>query len=173
MKKRLACIACAAALAAFGPTPDDPGNAAASGDQAAAVSEVRAVRGWLSWGGPAQNGTSAETGLVDTVTLDGEHHLWSYPLSGRGSPVIANGRVFALGYEGTGPELEEVLVCLDEKTGERLWEQRYSDFLSDTIYSRYSIGSPTVDPETPTARPDQLRLPTLVRKRRRSIGMFA
>ena len=52
------------------------------------------------------------------------------------------------GYEGEGKELQEVLVCLDERTGERIWERRFSDFLTDIIYNRYSIGSPTVDVET-------------------------
>ena len=105
-------------------------------------------KGWLSWRGPDHNGTSPETGLVDSVTVDGENHLWSYPIAGRGTPVVANGRVFGLGYEGSGPELEEVLFCLDEETGERIWEHRESDFLTDVIYSRYAIGSPTVDPAT-------------------------
>ena len=65
------------------------------------------LKGWLDWRGPDQNGTSLETGLVDTVTLDGENHLWSYDLSGRGAPVIAGGRLYCLGYSGTGPELRE------------------------------------------------------------------
>ena len=105
-------------------------------------------RGWLSWRGPNQNGTSDETGLPDAVTVDGEGHLWSYDVRGRGTPVVANGRVFGLGYEGEGKELSEFLFCLDSETGELLWEHRWSDFLSDTIYDRYAIGSPTVDPET-------------------------
>ncbi|MFT5051039.1 MAG: outer membrane protein assembly factor BamB [Chlamydiales bacterium] len=104
--------------------------------------------GWLSWRGPDQNGTSPETGLIDTLVVDGENHLWSYPISGRGTPVVSNGRVFGMGYEGEGTQLEEVLFCLDEATGSLIWEHRNPDFLSDVIYSRYAIGSPTVDPAT-------------------------
>ncbi|MFT7485256.1 MAG: outer membrane protein assembly factor BamB, partial [Candidatus Paceibacteria bacterium] len=130
-------------LAAYN-SPQDAFNAGAAQSQMAASE----LRGWLSWRGPDQNGTSPETDLIDSLTLEGENHLWSYELSGRGTPVVANGRVFALGYEGTGPELQELLVCLDEATGERLWEHRNSDFLSDVIYSRYAIGSPTIDPAT-------------------------
>lgn len=122
----------------------------AGGSSAATTDVVRepGVRGWLSWRGPNQHGTSTEEGLIDELTLEGEGHLWSYPLKGRGTPVVSNGRVYTLGYEGEGPDLEEVLVCLDEKTGELLWEERWSDFLSDVIYSRYALGSPTIDPET-------------------------
>ena len=114
----------------------------------ATLGRGQAAEGWLSWRGPDQNGTSMETGLVEKIELDGEGHLWSYPLAGRGTPVIANGRVYTLGYEGEGPDLQILLLCLDEATGEKIFERRYNDFLSDSIYSRYAIGSPTVDPET-------------------------
>ena len=120
----------------------------ASVSQAQMAGDDLAPRGWLSWRGPDQNGTSSETGLVDSLSLEDDTLLWSYPIAGRGTPVIADGRVFGLGYEGEPPAVEEVLFCLDEATGERLWEYRSTDFLSDIIYSRYAIGSPTVDPET-------------------------
>ncbi len=103
---------------------------------------------WLSWRGPWQNGTSRETDLLETLVLDGENHLWSLPLAGRGTPVVAEGRVFALGYEGEGADLQELLVCVDESSGEVLWERRWNDHLSDSIYTRYAIGSPTIDPTT-------------------------
>ncbi|MEE8469484.1 MAG: PQQ-binding-like beta-propeller repeat protein, partial [Planctomycetota bacterium] len=109
---------------------------------------VAAVQGWLDWRGPQQTGTSLETDIFDTLEVDGEHHLWSYDLAGRGTPVVAEGRVYTLGYEGEGPDLQEMLVCLDERTGELIWERRWNDFLSDVIYNRYSVASPTIDPET-------------------------
>ncbi len=101
------------------------------------------VRGWLSWRGPQQNGTSLEKGLPDQPS-----ELWSVPLPGRGSPVIAYGRVFSWGYRGEKEALREVLVCLEETTGKVLWEHSFRDFLSDVVYDRYSIGSPTVDADT-------------------------
>lgn len=107
-----------------------------------------AVEGWLHWRGPFQNGTSPETGLPDTVEVGGRSELWTYDIAGRGTPVIANGRVYAFGYRGEGPDLQEFLSCLDEKTGKLLWEIGFNDYLSDTVYNRYSIGSPTVDSET-------------------------
>ena len=78
------------------------------------------VEGWLGWRGPAQNGTSMETGLPDSVQVDGPNHLWTYKLPGRGTPVIAGDRVYTFGYEGEGPDLREVLVCLDADSGRRL-----------------------------------------------------
>jgi outer membrane protein assembly factor BamB len=104
--------------------------------------------GWLGWRGPNQNGTAEATDLPDTWVPGAEAELWTYPISGRGTPVIANGRVYTLGYRGEGPDLREYIVCLDLNTGELIWERGYNDFISDIIYERYSIGSPTVDPET-------------------------
>jgi len=104
--------------------------------------------GWLHWRGPHQNGTSDETGLIEDITLGGEGHLWTFDMAGRGEAVIADGRVYAWGYQGTGPDLREYLTCLDEATGKVLWQHGFNDFLSDIVYSRYSIGSATVDAET-------------------------
>ncbi|MDX1934424.1 MAG: PQQ-binding-like beta-propeller repeat protein [Capsulimonadales bacterium] len=106
------------------------------------------VRGWLNWRGPEQTGVSRETGLPDTWTPGGVNDLWSIPISGGGTPVIANGRVFAFGYSGQGADLQEVLFCADAETGKILWQQRFNDYLSDITYDRYAIGSPCVDAET-------------------------
>ena len=116
--------------------------------QFAAVSATRAasLHGWLSWRGPNQNGCSLEKNLPDTV--DAEHPLWTANLPGQSTPVIANGRLYIMGYVGDGPDLQEVITCLDAATGKQLWQHGYSDFLSDTIYHRYATSSPTIDPET-------------------------
>ncbi|MDB6124312.1 MAG: hypothetical protein JWQ71_3305 [Pedosphaera sp.] len=104
------------------------------------------VEGWLSWRGPQQNGTSLETGLPDTV--DVEHPLWAANIPGQSTSVIANGKLYIMGYVGEGPDLQEGVICFDAETGKKLWQQLFSDFLSDTIYLRYATSSPTVDPET-------------------------
>jgi outer membrane protein assembly factor BamB len=101
---------------------------------------------WLSWRGPEQVGRSVEAGLPDAI--DPEQPLWSVPISGRGTPVIAGGRVYVMGYVGEGDTLRELMVCLDERSGRVLWQKRVRDLFTDTVYSRYSISSPTVDPET-------------------------
>jgi len=106
------------------------------------------VRGWLNWRGPQQNGTSLEKGLPDTWAPGGANDLWSVELPGRGSPVIADGRVYTWGYRGEKQDLIEVLACLEEETGKVLWERTFRDYLSDVVYDRYSIGSPTLDAET-------------------------
>src|SRR5947207_2331060 len=118
------------------------------GCQFAIVSATQAapVHGWLTWRGPNQNGASLETNLPDKV--DAAHPLWTAKLPGQSTPVIANGRLYIMGYVGDGPDLQEVLTCFDAETGKQLWQQSYSAFLSDTIYHRYATSSPTIDPET-------------------------
>ena len=102
--------------------------------------------GWLEWRGPHQNGTSDETGLPDAIAT--EDALWTFAMHGRGTPVIHDGHLYAMAYTGEGRDLAEGVVCLDAATGELVWEDLWSDFLTDVVYDRYAIGSPAVDPET-------------------------
>lgn len=113
-----------------------------------AFAEAPAIRGWLSWRGPEQHGVSRETKLPDKIEVGGASQLWTADLPGQSSAVIANGKLYILGYLGDGPDLQEVLACFDAETGKPLWDSRFNDFLSDTIYLRYSTSSPTIDPET-------------------------
>jgi outer membrane protein assembly factor BamB len=105
-----------------------------------------APTGWFSWRGPNQNGTSAEKNLPDT--LDEAHPLWTADFPGQSTAVAFQGRLYIMGYLGQGPELSEGVACFDANTGQKLWQKLYLDFLSDTIYNRYSTSSPTIDPET-------------------------
>jgi outer membrane protein assembly factor BamB len=104
------------------------------------------AHGWLSWRGPHQTGLSLEKGLPDKI--DAKDALWVADFPGQSTSVIANGKLYIMGYLGEGPDLQEGVTCFDAETGKKLWEQRYNDFLSDTIYLRYATSSPTVDPET-------------------------
>src|SRR6266403_3366379 len=104
------------------------------------------VRGWLSWRGPQQNGASLEKNLPDKLTVNDA--LWVADFPGQSTPVIANGRLYIMGYLGEGPDLQEGVACFDAETGKKLWQRLYNDFLSDTVYQRYATSSATVDPET-------------------------
>ncbi|MCS6777120.1 MAG: PQQ-binding-like beta-propeller repeat protein [Chloroherpetonaceae bacterium] len=120
------------------------------GAQSASHTARRAPRatGWLNWRGPEQTGVSRETGLPDRIDLSNGSLLWTMDMAGGGTPVIANGRLYGLGYQGQGPDLQEVLFCADAETGRLIWQHRFSDFLSDITYDRYAIGSPCIDAET-------------------------
>ena len=104
------------------------------------------VRGWLDWRGPQQNGSSLEKNLPDRLAVN--QALWVADFPGQSTPVIANGKLYIMGYLGEGPDMQEGVGCFDAETGQKLWQQLYNDFLSDTIYQRYATSSATVDEET-------------------------
>jgi len=105
-----------------------------------------AVTGWLNWRGPEQSGRSTETGLPDKI--DPAKPLWRADFPGASTPVIANGRLYIIGYLGEGPDLQEGVACFDAETGKKLWQHLFNDFLSDIIYLRYATSTPVIDPET-------------------------
>lgn len=111
-----------------------------------APSAAQKVTGWIDWRGPNHNGTTKETGLPSSV--DSRNPLWSVALPGQSTPVIANGKLYINGYLGDGADLQEVVACYDAESGKELWMHRFNDFLSDTIYLRYSTSSPAIDSET-------------------------
>lgn len=140
MKLRLvSALACTLALTIplHGAPKEKPAKAGAA---------AASVQGWLDWRGPLQTGVSLETGLPEKV--EAKAALWTVDFPGQSSPVIANGRLYIMGYEGEGAELQEGVACFDAETGKLLWKKLFSDFLSDVIYLRYSTSSPTVDAET-------------------------
>jgi outer membrane protein assembly factor BamB len=100
---------------------------------------------WYSWRGPSQDGRSAEKYTENVLS---ETPDWTYDISTRGAPVVANGRLFLFSYSGTGALQAEALSCFDVKTGKLLWAKRLADFLTDNSYSRYAIGSAAIDKET-------------------------
>ena len=103
--------------------------------------------GWSRWRGPLQNGVSLKryAGRPASAALK---EVWAVEIAGRGAPVAHGGRVYSIGYAGTGADLQEFVECRNAADGKLVWRRAFNDFLSDTIYSRYGIGSPIVDPET-------------------------
>lgn len=108
--------------------------------------ERSGVEGWLDWRGPFQTGVSLEKGLPEKV--DAKSPLWTADFPGQSAPVIANGKLYIMGYLGEGTDLREGVACFDAETGVMLWKQLFNDFLSDVVYLRYANSSPTIDPET-------------------------
>ena len=110
------------------------------------------ISGWLDWRGPLQTGVSLEKGLP--VKVDAKAALWTADFPGQSIPVIANGKLYIMGYLGEGADLQEGVACFDAETGKLLWKQLFNDFLSDVIYLRYANSAPTVDdrPDVSSAR---------------------
>lgn len=81
-----------------------------------------AAEDWPQWGGPNRNFQVEAPGLTEAWGEDGPPRLWSRPL-GRGySAVVA---VSGILYTMYGAEDdEEIVVALDARSGETLWEHR-------------------------------------------------
>lgn len=116
--------------------------------------QIKPNAGVLHWRDANQNGTSPATGLPVNAVLEGPdaNVRWTLDVPGRGTAAIAEyndgPRLYVLGYPGEGAALLETLYCLNPETGKVLWSHGYADFISDVVYNRYTIGGPSVDPET-------------------------
>jgi hypothetical protein len=56
---------------------------------------------------------SLEKNLPETVDVKGA--LWSASFPGQSAPVVANGKLYIMGYIDEGPDLREGVACFDAK----------------------------------------------------------
>lgn len=108
---------------------------------------------WPIWRGPNYDGVSNQTGLIDDWDPnggEGSNVAWKRDdLGGRSTPVVMNGRLYLLcRADPATPKEGERVVCLDAKTGETLWENRFNVWLSDVPDTRVGWSSVVGDPET-------------------------
>ncbi|HYO25884.1 MAG TPA: PQQ-binding-like beta-propeller repeat protein [Lacipirellulaceae bacterium] len=127
------------------------GSFAASG--AAQLPRQKDPLDWPNWRGPQQISASLETGLPDSWTPKGgkgSNLLWKRSdLGTRSTPVVLNGKLYALVREKPGEETEgEKVVCVDAATGEELWSYRFNVYLTDTPDTRVAWSNVVADPET-------------------------
>lgn len=80
---------------------------------------------WMQWRGPGFDGSSEETGLVDTWTIE-KNVKWSSQLPGTGActPIVCKGKVFVSSTDSASTDL--LGLCFDAKTGKELWRKKIS-----------------------------------------------
>jgi outer membrane protein assembly factor BamB len=117
---------------------------------AAALLPLTAAAEWTSWRGPSYTGVSAETGLVDHWSPEGENLIWKSDFVGRSTPVVIDGRVCVIGRTGVDSKIDrqEVVACFDAGTGKKLWEHAYNVYMTTVPYNRVGWASLAADPET-------------------------
>ncbi len=108
---------------------------------------------WTFWRGPRYDGSSPETGLVDSFNPrggEGSNVAWKREdLGTRSTPVVMNGKLYLLARAERGTEREgEKVVCLDAETGKTVWENRFNVWLSDVPDTRVGWSSVVADPAT-------------------------
>lgn len=104
----------------------------------AAVASIVIARGdafaadWPHWRGPTRDGISSEASGWNGARWPVEK-AWAADV-GRGgsSPVVANGRLYAIGWKNGSDHV----VCLDAATGERIWSEAYPA----SQYGRHGTG---------------------------------
>ena len=103
---------------------------------------------WPSWRGPNQDGSSSQTGLVSSWSLDGDNLLWKADFIGRSTPIVLNNRVYVIGRVGVDITEQERVACFDAETGQMLWEHRFNVFHSTIPFNRLGWTSLAGDTET-------------------------
>jgi outer membrane protein assembly factor BamB len=109
------------------------------------VGSLPAARGgdWPQFRGPGGRGVGDETGLpLHWSDTDGLR--WKADLPGRGvsNPVIAGGQVYVTASSGYRQDRLHVL-CLDARTGRRLWERQFWATGSTTSNAKTCMAGPT------------------------------
>jgi len=101
---------------------------------------------WPYWRGPEQTGMTREPAPVTRWSQAGENLLWRTPIGGRSTPVIMDGRLFAIVPD---PDtLAERVVCLDAVTGRLVWEYGFPVYHTDIVEARLGWTAVAGDPET-------------------------
>ncbi len=103
---------------------------------------------WPSWRGPNQTGSSSQTGLISSWSLDGDNLLWKADFIGRSTPIVLNNRVYVIGRIGMDITEQERVACFDAETGILLWDHRFNVFHSTIPFNRLGWTSLAGDRET-------------------------
>jgi len=99
---------------------------------------------WTQWAGNDRLCNWNETGILKTFPKEGLKPVWSVPIgSGYSGPVVWQGRVYVTDYrpkKGTTIlEAIERVLCLDEKTGKKLWSHEWETHYRRQLQS-YATG---------------------------------
>ena len=103
---------------------------------------------WPTWRGPNQTGSSSQTGLISSWSVDGDNLLWKADFIGRSTPIVLNNRVYVIGRIGMGITEQERVACFNAEKGDLLWEHRFNVFHSTIPFNRLGWTSLAGDRET-------------------------
>jgi outer membrane protein assembly factor BamB len=122
------------------------------------LTPVATAADWPQWMGPNRDDVWPETGVVQTFPPGGPKVVWRTSVGGGyAGPAVANGKVYVtdkllkpgsiepkdpFDIKNPVPSVERVL-CLDAKTGERLWKHEY-DCAYQVSYQAGPRCTPTV-----------------------------
>lgn len=97
---------------------------------------------WPNWMGPKRDGISHETGWSTRWPEAGLPVVWSTEIGvGFSSISIADGRLYTMGHV----DGEEIVWCLDARTGKEIWSHKYAAELNNNLHEGGPAATPTID----------------------------
>ena len=111
---------------------------------------------WSQAFGPNGNGTVNGKAVSSFSGTENKNILWrtKMPSTGQGTPIISNGKVFVTSHERIKEDSETgsaiVGICLDAKTGKKLWQRKIEGTRTTDLSSLFSdntAASPVSDGE--------------------------
>ena len=117
---------------------------------------------WPRFRGPAGSGIASEAEKVPTAWSPKANLGWKTALPGAGasSPIVVGGKIFVTCYSGYGldqqdpgdiKELVRHLVCVDLKTGDKLWQKDVGAALPEDPYSGIGVTAHGYASHTPVS----------------------
>ncbi|MGI9474316.1 MAG: PQQ-binding-like beta-propeller repeat protein, partial [Rubripirellula sp.] len=117
---------------------------------------------WPRFRGPTGSGVASQSDSLPTAWAPDANVAWKAPLPGPGasSPIIVDGKVFVTCYSGYGlsqenpGEIENLvrhLVCIDLKTGDKLWQKDVAVSLPEDPYSGIGVTAHGYASHTPVS----------------------
>ncbi len=117
---------------------------------------------WPRFRGPSGNGQAPESESVPTNWSPSANLAWKTELPGPGasSPIVVGGRVFVTCYSGYGlsqekpgniEDLVRHLVCVDLKSGKKLWQQDVPASLPEDPYAGIGVTAHGYASHTPVS----------------------
>ncbi len=104
---------------------------------------VGVAASWPQWGGPHGDFKADCTGLADKWPEGGPKKLWSRDLGDGYSSIACDGKRLYTMYRPTDEEknkTDELIIALDPKTGETLWEHIYEAQFVKGMDNRFGRG---------------------------------
>ena len=86
---------------------------------------------WPYWLGPSRDGVSTENQWKNNL----ENLRWKSKVGiGFSSMVVADGRLFTIGHDGSKRNGQETVFCLDARSGKTIWSDQYPAPLIDYLH---------------------------------------
>lgn len=117
---------------------------------------------WSQFRGPSGSGVVTDSSTLPTAWSPEANLAWKTALPGPGasSPIVVDGKVFVTCYSGYGltqqspGEIENLmrhLVCIDLKSGEKIWQQDVKAALPEDPYSGIGVTAHGYASHTPVS----------------------